>query len=186
MDVASPGPTDAALLGDLARPADTFSVFYRRHARGVLAFCARQGLSAADAADATADTFVAALTSRHRFADDHAGSAMAWLYGIASHVVIGRHHRSARERGTHEQLQLHPSVPTDADVADYADLRDAAARALAHIDELPAPQRDAVLQRHLGNATYPELAERHGISEQVARQRVSRALATVRERMASA
>ncbi len=186
MNVASPGPTDAALLGDLARPADTFSVFYRRHARGVLAFCAREGLSEPDAADATADVFVAALTGRRHFADDHAGSAMSWLYAIASNVVSGRHHRSARERGTHQQLRLLPFPPAGQDLADDADLRATAARALAHIDGLPQPQRDAVLQRHLGDATYPELAERQGVSEEAARQRVSRALATVRGRMKSA
>lgn len=181
--MASPGPTDAALLGDRASPADTFSLFYRRHSRGVLAFCARQGLGAHDAADATSDVFVAALTGRYRFADDHAGSAMPWLYGIASNVLIGRHRRSVRERAAHAHLQQLPIALTERDLAEYAGLRAEVAEAIEHIGELPPPQRDAVVQRHFEDVAYPDIAAHHGVSEQVVRQRVSRALATVRERM---
>lgn len=180
---SSSGPTDAALLGDRDHPADTFSLFYRRHSRGILAYCARQGLSAQDAADATADIFVAALTSRYRFADDHDGSATRWLYGIASNVLLGRHRKSGRERAAHEQLSMRPVDLTDRDVAEYAELRSDVAAALEAIRDLPEPQRSAVLERHLEHAEYVEIAERQGVSEQVVRQRVSRALSIVRARL---
>lgn len=178
-----PGPTDAALLSDRNRPADSFSVFYRRHANGVLAYCARQGLSAQDAADATSDIFIAALTGRYRFVDEHDGSATRWLYGIASNVLHGRHRKSSRERATHEQLTARPVELTERDIAEYAELRSDVAEALDAIKDLPEPQRAAVLGRHLEHAEYVELAERHGVSEQVVRQRVSRALSTVRARL---
>lgn len=183
--MASPSPSDAALLRDRTTPADTFSLFYRRHSRGVLAFCARQGLSAQDAADATADIFVAALTGRYRFVDTGDGSATPWLYGIASNVVMGRHRKSARERSAHEQLGMRPIRLSERDIADYAELRSEVTEALEAIKDLPEPQRAAVLGRHLEDADYVELAERHGVSEQVVRQRVSRALSTVRARMGS-
>lgn len=181
--MASPSPSDAALLRDRTTPADSFSLFYRRHSRGVLAFCARQGLSAQDAADATSDIFVAALAGRYRFVDTGDGTATPWLYGIASNVLLGRHRRSSRERALHEQLTDGPITLTERDIAEYAELRSEVTEALEAIKELPEPQRAAVLGRHLEDADYVELAERHGVSEQVVRQRVSRALSTVRARM---
>lgn len=180
---STPGPTDAALLRDRDHPADSFSLFYRRHSRGVLAFCARQGLSAQDAADATADIFVAALTSRYRFVDEHEGSATRWLYGIASNILLGRHRKTTRERAAHEHLSLRPVELTERDVAEYAELKSDVTAALEAIRELPEPQRSAVLERHLEHAEYVEIAERQGVSEQVVRQRVSRALSTVRARL---
>lgn len=183
--MASPSPSDAALLSDRLTPADTFSLFYRRHSRGVLAFCARQGLSAQDAADATSDIFVAALTGRYRFVDEGDGTATPWLYGIASNVLLGRHRKTARERATHERLADDRIELTERDIAEYAALKSDVAEALEAIKDLPADQRAAVLGRHLEDADYVELAERHGVSEQVVRQRVSRALSTVRGRMGS-
>lgn len=183
--MASPGPSDAALLRDRLTPAESFSQFYRRHSRGVLAFCARQGLSAHDAADVTADVFVAALAGRHRFDAALGESATAWLYTITTNILAGRHRRTGRERAAHARLRERPIDLTERDVADYAELRAEVEAALAAIADLPADQRAAVVGRHLGDADYIELAERHGVSEQVVRQRVSRALSTVRDRMGS-
>lgn len=177
------GQTDAALLGDRDHPAESFSLFYRRHSHGVLAYCASQGLNAQDAADATADIFVAALTSRYRFVDEHDGSATRWLYGISSNILLGRHRKTSRERAAHEHLSQRPVALTDRDVAEYAELRSEVAAALELIRDLPEPQRSAVLERHLEHAEYVEIAARQGVSEQVVRQRVSRALSTVRARL---
>jgi RNA polymerase sigma-70 factor (ECF subfamily) len=181
--VASPGPSDAVLLRDRLTPAETFSVFYRRHARGVLAYCAREGLTAHDAADATSDVFIAAMCSRYRFDGARGESAVPWLYSIATNVLVGRHRKSVRERAAHERLHERPIELTERDVAEYAELRSEVDHALSLIAELPAPQRAAVVGRHLDDAEYIEIAEREGVSEQVVRQRVSRALSSVRERM---
>lgn len=183
--MASPGPSDAALLRDRLNPAESFSAFYRRHSRGVLAYCARQGLSAHDAADLTSDVFVAAMCGRYRFDAALGESATPWLYAIATNVVAGKHRRSARERAAHERLTERPISLSERDVAEYAELKEDVEKALAHIADLPAPQRAAVIGRHLEDAEYLELAELHGVSEQVVRQRVSRALSTVRDRMGS-
>lgn len=183
--MASPGPSDAALLRDRLNPGDSFSSFYRRHSRGVLAFCARQGLSAQDAADVTADIFVAALCSRYKFDPERGESATPWLYTIATNILAGRHRKSTRERAAHERLRSVPIDLTERDVADYAELKAEVDHALSLIEDLPETQRAAVLGRHLDDADYVELAEREGVSEQVVRQRVSRALSTVRERMGS-
>jgi RNA polymerase sigma factor (sigma-70 family) len=177
------GPTDAELLGDRAAPSETFSVFYRRHVRGVLAYCARQGLSGHDAADATADVFVAALTNRHKFDPSRGELATPWLYAIATNVMAGRHRKNARERAAHERLHADPIVITDRDLQDYAELKDEVNRALSAVNQLPRDERAAVIGRYLSDAEYCALAEEAGISEQAVRKRVSRALSSLRRRL---
>ncbi len=181
--MAAPGPSDAALLSDRLDPAESFSAFYRRHARGVLTFCASKGLSAHDAADLTSEIFIVALCARYRFDVALGQSAAPWLYSIASNVLAGTHRKNSRERAAHARLQAERTDLTERDLAEYTELREDVERALGHIAELPVAQRAAIVGRHLEDSEYVEIAHQEGVSEQVVRQRVSRALTTVRERM---
>ncbi|MDQ8044553.1 MAG: sigma-70 family RNA polymerase sigma factor [Solirubrobacteraceae bacterium] len=183
--MASPGPSDAQLLCDRLAPAESFSQFYRRHLPRILKFCARYGLSAHDAADATSEIFIAAMCARYRFDPSLGDTATPWLYAIAKNVLNGQHRKSQRERHAYAQLHRQPIDLTERDLAEYSELRREVEHALTLIADLPADQRAAVIGRHLDDAEYIELAEKHGVSEAVVRQRVSRALSTVRERMGS-
>ena len=53
----------------------------------------------------------------------------------------------------------------------------------ARRESLPADQRDAVQARIVEERPYPEIARELRTSEMVVRKRVSRGLATLRERM---
>lgn len=154
--------------------------FYRRHAPRLLTWCARRGLSAHDAADVTADVFVAALHARHRFEAAPGESAEFWLQGIAFNIVAGRHRRSARERAAQALLRADPITLTERDVADYAQLRADVGELVGEITALPADQRSALVGRRLDGAAYGDLASKSGVSEQVIRRRVSRAVQTLR------
>ncbi|MDO9353276.1 MAG: RNA polymerase sigma factor [Solirubrobacteraceae bacterium] len=181
--MASPGPSDAVLLSDRLDPAESFSTFYRRHARGMVTYCASQGLSAQDAADLTSEIFIAALTGRYRFDPSLGESATPWLYAIATNLLSGRHRKNNRERAAYERIGQDPVALTDRDLAEFAELRDDVERALGHIADLPESQRAAVVSRHLKHSEYLEIAQSQGVTEQVARQRVSRALLRIRSRM---
>jgi RNA polymerase sigma factor (sigma-70 family) len=158
-------------------------MFYKRHAPGILSYCAHRGLAAHDAADATADVFVAALTGRYRFDAERGESASPWLYAIASNVLSGRHRRSGREQQAYERVTREPLPLTDRDLSDYAVRREQVQDALEAISELPPEQRAAVAARHIADSDYVELALSEGITEQVARQRVSRGLGALRKRL---
>jgi RNA polymerase sigma-70 factor (ECF subfamily) len=54
---------------------------------------------------------------------------------------------------------------------------------LALVEQLPEPQRDAVRSRVLEEREYPEMARELHCSELVARQRVSRGLARLRNEL---
>jgi RNA polymerase sigma factor (sigma-70 family) len=175
---------DAALLGARERADEAFSVFYRRHVEAVLRFCARSSLSAADAADVTAETFVAALKARRRY-QPRGESAQAWLLAIAAHKTAERGRSRWRERRLHDRLAFQPIELSARDHDDYAELlaREEDSLAIAALERLPEGQRAAVHARVVNGDGYDVIAQRLDISEELARQRVSRGLAALRARL---
>jgi RNA polymerase sigma-70 factor (ECF subfamily) len=64
---------------------DAYAEFYDRHVSRIFSWStARVGDYAADL---TAEVFALAWQSRKRFRDQHEGSALPWLYGIAHNVL---------------------------------------------------------------------------------------------------
>src|SRR3954468_1751608 len=87
-------PTDVALLRAARTDAGAFEAFYRRWAVPLHARLRTQ-VDPEAANDLTAETFAQALLGLPRFRGEHAGSAPAWLWGIARNLVR-QHHRTAR------------------------------------------------------------------------------------------
>ncbi len=174
MDETDPRDDAALLVG----AGDAFAIFYRRHLDVVLRLCARRGLNAGEAADVTAETFMAALRDRRRYRPN-AGSAQSWLLGIASHKLADHSRRSARDRRALRELEFEL---TERDHADYAELRAQESASLAEeaLAALPDGQRAAVHARVLDGESYEAIARELAVSETVARQRVSRGLAALR------
>jgi len=175
---------DAALLAARDGAGDAFAVFYRRHVDVVLRLCARRGLSAAEAADVTAETFVAALRDRLRYRPSM-GSGRSWLLGIASHRLADHARRRARERRAIRQVAFEPIELSDRDHADYAELlaQESGSAAEEALLQLPDGQRAAVRARVVDGESYQAIAHQLSVSEPVARQRVSRGLAVLRTRL---
>lgn len=127
--------------------------------------------------DLVAETFARALERREQF-DPQRGSVLAWLLGIARHLLIdavreGRvSDRSRRALGMQrihvrdEQLELIE--------------RDSASDLQRALSRLPVEQREAIERRVLAEESYAAIATRVGCSEQVVRKRVSRGLAALR------
>jgi len=175
---------DTALLAARDGAGEAFAVFYRRHLDVVLRLCARRGLNAAEAADVTAETFVAALRDRRRYRPG-VGSARSWLLGIASHKLADHGRRRARDRRVLLELGFEPIELSVRDYADYAELlaQEGAASAEDALAELPDGQRAAVHARVVDGESYEAIARELSVSETVARQRVSRGLAALRMKL---
>ncbi len=171
--------TDADLLA--AGDADSFAELYRRHVRQIAGYLMRSTRDAEAAADLTAETFAAALTSRSRYRPEQ-GTSSAWLYGIAGHKLADwRRHGYAEDRARRRLGLERPSL----DAGDIAELeRLASEGGVAELlDELPSGQRAAVEARLVDDRAYDEIAVEQGASEAAIRQRVSRGLAGLRRRM---
>lgn len=175
---------DAVLLACAQEAGATFAVFYRRHVAAVLAFYASRGIDPHRAGDLTAETFAAALLARRRYRRERA-PARTWLLGIAVNKLGDSRRRWMREDRALKALMIQRVELTEHDVADYEELCAADERlgdqgALEALAGLPASQRTAIHERVVDERSYQEIADRHGVTAEVARQRVSRGLASLR------
>jgi RNA polymerase sigma-70 factor (ECF subfamily) len=176
--------SDAELLTRSARDAQAFACFYRRYVDAVIAYFSVRTPQPEIAADLTSETFAAALLAAKRFSAER-GTAVAWLFGIAHHKLTDSQRRSFVEKAARDRLGMEPVLIEDADLARIAELGSpiGAVAALAH---LPHEQRDAVVARILNEDSYDAIAGKLRVSEAVVRQRVSRGLRTLRQRLEDA
>lgn len=173
-------PSDEELLrSSPSGSPDALAEFYRRHERAILAFFVRRVHGDPELArDLTAQTFLHVVESQARFRGTASGDAIAWLFGIAGHV-LSRHHRTAgAESRRHQRMlrELPPLLDSEASEIDRLTEDGPLVAALAH---LPEAQRAAVHAYVLGDRSYDEIARDASIGPAAARKRVSRGLAAL-------
>lgn len=174
---------DDELLVAAARDPQAFGAFYDRFEAQVLAFFMRATGRADVAADLTAEVFASALASIGAFQPE-LGSARGWLFGIARHQLARTWRRRRVENTARRRLGLEPLVLTDEALERIEALAGPeSGRALELLAELPVDQRSAVEGHILEDQGYPALAQSLSCSQDVVRQRVSRGLRTLRERL---
>jgi RNA polymerase sigma factor (sigma-70 family) len=178
--VAITSNTDAELLARTSEDPEAFGVFYDRFEADVLAFFYRATRRADVAADLTAEAFASALQSAGAFKPE-LGSARAWLFGIARHLLADTWERGRVEDRARRRLGVERLALTDEALERIEQLGDG--RAMTMLEELPADQRVAIKGRVLEEQEYEELASRLSCSPSVVRQRVSRGLRSLRERL---
>ena len=171
--------SDEELLRAARSDPSAFGAFYRRHEEPVVRwFLARAG-DPEVAADLAAETFAAALAGAHRFRS-RKGAPVAWLFGIARNTLAMSRRRGRVESRARRALGMPPLELTDELIERIEAL---AAGPVELMDELPQEQREAVRARVVDERDYAEIAKDLRCSEAVVRKRVSRGLASMRERL---
>jgi RNA polymerase sigma-70 factor, ECF subfamily len=166
--------SDAELLQRARRDPSAFSELYTRRVGDVHGWLSRRLAWAAS--DLTAETFARALLGIDRFRDDHDGSALPWLLGIARNVLADTVRRDQIETRARERLGLPLDLATEDGFTEVEE-RLSPRRALERqLDALPPGEREAVELRVVDELPYQELAARLEIQPAAARLRVSRAL----------
>ena len=161
---------------------EAFAEFYRRHCRAVAGFFLHRTRDAELAADLTAETFAAALQSRRRYNAAKA-PAFAWLWGIARHQLARAYERGAVEDKARRKLGMAPLTLDDEALERVEATAGADARVIELLENLPAEQADAVRARVIDERAYEDIATAVMTSPAVIRQRVSRGLAALRNRI---
>ena len=124
------------------------------------------------AEDVLQDAFLRALRAYPRLR--HADHLRAWLYRVTTTAAIDMHRARPRELPVAEP-------PPTAGVEDTYD----AGEFEALISPLPEAARESLRLRFVEDLDYDRVAERLGCSPEAARQRVSTAVRTLRERHAA-
>jgi RNA polymerase sigma factor (sigma-70 family) len=170
-------PGDVELLRRARREPEAFCQFYERHAVRLRDWLRRQVESREVANDLTAEAFAQALVSLRRFRGENDDAAVAWLFGIARHLLFQYRRRQRVEVAARSRL----AMPL-RDYGQYEQLDeqlDAAAlgpRLRGALAALPAAEREALALRVVHELSYEEVADRLAIAAPAARMRVSRAL----------
>jgi RNA polymerase sigma-70 factor (ECF subfamily) len=174
-------------ISSLARSREdpvAFVDFYDALSRKVLQFFARRTLNGEVSLDLTAQTFAKAFEKRADFAGQTVEQAAGWLWAIARNE-LGAYWRE-RYRLLNAIDRLDPDDPRsfEEDIlqAEERTVAQAARRQLkAGLLALHPAHRQAIGMRLLQDLDYEEIAERLGVSNQVARAWVSRGLRNLRE-----
>ena len=169
---------DEELLAQTPRRPAAFDEFYVRHEGLVLAYFRRQVDSPDLALDLTAETFVQALASVRRFRPGPE-PAVAWLLAIARHVLLKSLRRGRVADRARRRLGVAAIAVEDEDLERIDRLGSLTVDQL--LAALPADQAEAVRARVVDEESYGDVAARLRCSPLVARKRVSRGLATLRE-----
>lgn len=154
--------TDAELLRSFTPEA--FGAFFERHAGTVTAYLGRGRRRPEVVIDLLAETFARALEHRQHY-EPRKGPAIAWLLGIARHVVSDAERRGTVPDAARTRLGMEPLALDDAA------LQAVAARSQADFVEalsaLPESQRIVVFRRVLGDEDYDYAVAPVGPSKQV-------------------
>jgi len=167
-------PIDERLQVEAAQqdPA-RFGELYENNFERVYAYLARRARDRDEAQDLTAEVFHQALAGLRRY-EWRGLPFIAWLLGIAAHVLADRWQRAGRmPEVVSDQLEL---VGVEDDVEQRAMLYQL-------VDSLPADQRKVILWRFVGQKSLREMAEELGRSEGAIKQLQLRALQNLRERI---
>jgi RNA polymerase sigma-70 factor (ECF subfamily) len=160
---------------DATTDADLLAEAFRAHHRDLVGYARRRLGNAELAEEAAQETFVRAWRSIHRF-DPAAGNARMWLFGICRNAAVDVGRRWARAG------RAEPCVSA-AELFDDGGLDEVTARCQAEraLERLTPSQRDAVIDVHLRERSYAEVAARHGVPVGTIKSRVHIGLRAARQ-----
>jgi RNA polymerase sigma-70 factor (ECF subfamily) len=172
---------EALFAGYASGDPEAAAVFVRRVERKVYGLALAIVREPAEAQDVAQEAFVRAWRFAASF-DERRGSVVAWLLGITRNVALD----SVRGRGRRPD-PLGDEVPDrladgadGADVGDLVDRRADAARVIALMQDLPAPQREALVAVTLLGLSTREVSERVAVPQGTVKTRVRLALRKLR------
>lgn len=152
-----------------------FAELYESNFARVYAFVSRRVPDRAEAEDLTSEVFHQALAHLSRY-EWRGVPFVAWLLGIANHVVANRWQRAASQ----------PEIPTEAlEEIGVEDETERRAMLTELVDALPADQRLVVLRRFGEQRSVREIADELQRTEGAVKQLQFRALQTLRLKMRS-
>jgi RNA polymerase sigma-70 factor (ECF subfamily) len=172
-------PSDAEVIGRSLHEPEAFGLIYDRHAATLLRFLGRR--VGAEVAEGLAGELFRIAFERRRTFDASRATALPWLYGIGSNLLLK--HR----RGEARRLRASARMAADHDAVDKPrgaaalDARVLFPRVADTIEALPDGEREALLLFAWEDLSYQGVAEALEVPVGTVRSRLNRARAHLRE-----
>ena len=171
-------PSDAEVVGRSLGEPEAFGLIYDRHAATVLRFLGRRA-GAQVAEGLVGELFRIAFERRKTF-DASRVSALPWLYGIGSNLLL-KHRRGEARRLRATARMAAPEAPATRGSAPALDARLLFPRVADAIEALPDGEREALLLFAWEELSYRSMAEALELPIGTMRSRLNRARAHLRE-----
>jgi RNA polymerase sigma-70 factor (ECF subfamily) len=182
----APSTTDAELLHFIAEGnLHAIGVLYDRHVATLFPIAARILRDAAESEDVIHDAFVQVQQRANQYVVGR-GSVLAWLTTLVRNLTID--HLRRRNRQGALAREFHVSEPRTPSVGPEQLLMTGGARASVQraLAKLPETQRSTLYVAFYEGLTYAEIAEREGVPVGTIKSRAARAIAALREALATA
>lgn len=176
--------SDAEILARASRHPELFGIVFDRHFATIHRYLERR-IGRDEADELAGDVFRIAFEQRARFRPLHE-SALPWLYGLATNVLLKRWRTQTRHLRALARLEAERSdgyLESD-DADDRVAARAERARLLEALAALAKGDRDVVILIAWEELSYQEVAAALEIPTGTVRSRLSRARGTLRERLA--
>ena len=175
-------PSDAEVIGRSMGEPEVFGLIYDRHAPALLRFLGRRA-GARVAEGLVGELFRIAFERRKAF-DPSRGSALPWLYGIGSNLLLK--HRRGEARRLRASARMAADETTDKRASAAAlDARLLFPRVADAIEALPDDEREALLLFAWEELSYQSMAEALDLPIGTVRSRLNRARVRLRELLES-
>jgi len=177
-------PGGPGLLARSRTSPRTFGDVYEEMAENVLRYFWRETRDEQVALDLTAETFAVAFEKRKDFRGASDGQASAWVWKIARSQLTHFVRHKKVELAALRRVGFERPIATDDEFLEIELLaaeKDINACLHAAIGKLSADQQEVIRLRFSHALSYPEIAQELGVSDDVARTRMSRALRALRD-----
>src|SRR5213594_4012774 len=172
-------PSDAEVIGRSLDQPEAFGLIYDRHAPTVLRFLGRR-VGAEVAEGLVGELFRIAFERRKTF-DASRMSALPWLYGIGSNLLMKHRRGEARRLRASARMAAAGEAADRRASAGALDARLLFPRVADAIEALPDGEREALLLFAWEDLSYQSVAEALELPIGTVRSRLNRARAHLRE-----
>jgi RNA polymerase sigma factor (sigma-70 family) len=172
-------PSDADLIGRSLVDPEAFGGIYDRHAATLLRFLGRR--VGADVAEGLLGELFRIAWERRKAFDSGRVSALPWLYGIASNLLLKHRRSEARRLVASARMAAGRAAADCREAADALEAQVLLPRVVEALESLPEGEREALLLYAWEDLSYPDIAEALELPVGTVRSRLHRARGRLRE-----
>jgi len=172
-------PSDAEVIGRSLDQPEAFGIIYDRHAATVLRFLGRR--AGAEVAEGLVGELFRIAFERRKTFDGSRATALPWLYGIGSNLLLKHRRGEARRLRANARMAVADEAADRRAGAKALDARVLFSRVANAIEALPYGEREALLLFAWEDLSYQSVAEALELPIGTVRSRLNRARAQLRE-----